>query len=257
MIFAKKTLGQNFLQDKNIAQKIVSLSNPQKTDFFIEIGPGQGALTQFLLEKTDKLLTIEIDSRLVPELQNKFQTFQNFELQNIDFLEFDFTTLPQRVRIIGNLPYNITSQIIFKCFENRSKVSDLTIMVQREVADRLSASYGSKTYGILSVILSVYGNVKKLFNVPPAVFFPKPKVDSAVVSITFAENFELEFQQLFLKVVKSAFGQRRKMLSNSLSEFTKGFSSEILGNFANLRPEQLRPEDFVEIAKRILKSGKV
>lgn len=256
MFQTKKSLGQNFLQDKNISRKIVNSANPQRTDIFLEIGPGEGALTQFLLPQVSKYLAVEIDSRLIPILTEKFLNHENFKIVNSDFLDFDLDQMPANLRVIGNLPYNATSPIIFKCLENYAKIQDLTIMVQKEVADRLSANYGSKTYGILSVFLSVFGEVKKLFNVPPTVFIPKPKVDSAVVQIKFKNDFELVNKEFFFKVVKSAFGKRRKIISNSLAEIAQDLNSEIPTDFAKLRPEQIKPEEFVLLTQKILESVK-
>lgn len=254
MFQTKKSLGQNFLHDQNISRKIVNSANPQKNDFFLEIGPGEGALTQFLLSKISKYLAVEIDSRLIPILTEKFSNHKNFEITNSDFLDFDLTKMPKNLRVIGNLPYNATSPIIFKCLESYRKVQDLTIMVQKEVADRLSANFGSKNYGILSVFLSVFGEVKKLFNVPPTVFFPKPKVYSAVVRIKFKNDFELANKDLFFKIVKAAFGKRRKIISNSLSEIVEEINSKVPNDFAKLRPEQIKPEEFVLLTQKILDS---
>ncbi|KAA3596788.1 MAG: ribosomal RNA small subunit methyltransferase A [Calditrichaeota bacterium] len=256
MFQTKKSLGQNFLHDHNISRKIVNSTNPQKTDYFLEIGPGEGALTQFLLPAVSKYLAVEIDSRLIPILSEKFQDYENFKIINSDFLDFELSQMPTNLRIIGNLPYNATSPIIFQCLENYQRIQDLTIMVQKEVADRLSANYGSKTYGILSVFLSVFGEVKKLFNVPPTVFFPKPKVDSAVVQIKFQNEFELVNKDIFFRVVKASFGKRRKMISNSLAEVVKELNSEIPSDFAKLRPEQIKPEEFVLLTQKILESVK-
>lgn len=239
----KKSLGQHFLTDQNIARKIVDSLEPGFPDV-LEIGPGMGVLTKFLLERKDiKLHLIEIDHESVNFLQQKFPHVNN--IWHEDFLK---TNLQQKFgsnfSIIGNFPYNISSQIFFKILENRNQVHQVTGMVQKEVAERITARHGSKTYGILSVLLQVFYNTEYLFTVSKHVFNPQPKVVSAVIRLkrNHIKNLPCD-ENLFVKIVKSAFGLRRKMLRNSLRDYCSFLPEE----YAEKRPEQLSVGDFVSL----------
>ncbi|HEX7357654.1 MAG TPA: 16S rRNA (adenine(1518)-N(6)/adenine(1519)-N(6))-dimethyltransferase RsmA [Ignavibacteriaceae bacterium] len=247
-----KRFGQNYLQDQNIIKKIITEIDPKEIDNIIEIGPGRGALTEKLLEFNAELTAIEIDKRVIDELKTRFA---NLKLLQSDFLKIDLIKLinsnDQKFRVVGNIPYNITSPILFKLFENNTIIKDAVFMVQYEVAKRMTAKIGSKDYGILSVLLEYFGNTKLAFKVSPNVFYPKPNVDSAVVHIFFNEmrnNFE--FNTVFKSIVKSAFGNRRKTLKNSLSN---GIFADV--NFSksgidlSLRAEQLKLDDFIKLAE--------
>ncbi len=247
-----KRFGQNYLQDQNIIRKIIAEIDPKENESIIEIGPGQGALTQNLLKSKAKLTAIEIDKRVIDDLKNRFADL--ILLQN-DFLELDlkrFITLEnQKLRVVGNIPYNITSPILFKLFENNTIVNDAIFMVQYEVAKRMTAKMGSKDYGILSVLLEYFGKTKLCFKVSPNVFYPKPNVHSAVVHIFFNDKRDnSEFNLMFKSIVKSSFGNRRKTLKNSLSN---GIFAEV--NFSgcdidlSLRAEQLNVGDFIKLAE--------
>ncbi len=259
----KKRFGQNFLQDENILNKIVKEINPQPEDLIIEIGPGYGALTQKLLSSTENLIAVEIDSELAESLKEKFP---HLELINEDFLETDLSKLSssgKKLRIVGNIPYNITSPILFKLIENNNLVQDAVFMVQLEVAKRMSASRGTKDYGILAVVLKYFSETKLCFKISPNVFYPKPKVFSALVHINFKEiNYSEEeqkrnvrhFDELFIQIVKASFGNRRKTLKNSLgnSIFHEiDFSNS--GIDLSLRAENLSVDDFVKLTKFVLK----
>ena len=250
-ILPLKRFVQNYLQDQNIIKKIIAEIDPKENDRIIEIGPGRGALTEKLLETKAGLTAVEIDKRVIDELNDKFK---DLDLLQYDFLKLDLNKFvnsnQQKLRVVGNIPYNITSPIIFKLFENNMIIKDAVFMVQYEVAKRMTAKIGSKDYGILSVLLEYFGNTKLAFKVSRNVFYPKPNVDSAVVHIFFKESRnDLEFNSIFKLIVKSAFGNRRKTLKNSLSN---GIFADV--NFSgsgidlSLRAEQLKVDDFIKLA---------
>jgi 16S rRNA (adenine1518-N6/adenine1519-N6)-dimethyltransferase len=253
-IFPLKRFGQNFLQDQNIVKKIISEIDPKENELIVEIGPGQGAITSLLLESKANLTAIEIDKRVIEDLKTRFIDLQ---LMQADFLKLDlnqFTnSAKQRIRVVGNIPYNITSPILFKLFENNIIVQDAVFMVQYEVAKRMTAKMGSEDYGILSVLLEYFGNTKLAFKVSPNVFYPKPNVYSAVVHINFNEKRNnSEFNSMFKSIVKSSFGNRRKTLKNSLSNgifASVNFSD--CGIDLSLRAEQLNVDDFIKLTEFI------
>ena len=221
----------------------------------IEIGPGYGALTQKLLSSTNNLIAIEIDNELTKNLKEKFP---QLHLINEDFLETDLSKLSKsgkKLRIVGNIPYNITSPILFKLIENNKLIKDAVFMVQLEVAKRMTANKGIKDYGILAVVLKYFTETKLCFKISPNVFYPKPKVFSALVHIRFKEIAEsIEEQKLFIAIVKAAFGNRRKTLKNS---FSNSIFHEI--DFSNsgidlsLRAENLSVDDFIILTRYALK----
>jgi len=247
----KKRFGQNFLRDENILNKIVKEINPQPDDQIIEIGPGYGALTKKLLSATENLIAVEIDHQLAKELRDRFP---DSKILNEDFLETDLSKLTsqkERLRIVGNIPYNITSPILFKLIENNEIIKDAVFMVQLEVAKRMTATRGTKDYGILAVVLRYFSETRLCFKISPNVFYPKPKVYSALIHIIFRTIDQPEKEQrLFIEIVKAAFGNRRKTLKNSLSN---SIFHEI--DFSNsnidlsLRAENLDVEDFVSLTK--------
>lgn len=248
---AKKALGQHFLTDLNIARKIAtSLSGgtAENPDKVLEVGCGMGVLTQFLLQRDD-IVTYgaEIDGESVEYLHAHYPDFAE-RLTEGDFLKMDLeATYGRRLKIIGNFPYNISSQIFFKVLENRDIVPECVGMIQKEVAVRLAEPPGSKEYGILSVLLQAWYDIEYLFTVGEKVFNPPPKVKSAVIRLTRNKTERLECDEtLFIKVVKASFGQRRKMLRNSLKAAFGNFG----GNehrFFTMRAEQLSVADFVEL----------
>ena len=248
-----KRFGQNYLVDKNIIEKIISEFNPQPDDTVLEIGPGQGALTSCLAQKVKKLLAVEIDKRVIDDLTSRFP---DVEFINNDFLKMDLHSLiPSRKRVIGNIPYYITSPIIFKLIEERETILDAMLMTQLEVAQRIVAKPRTKDYGILSVIVNFFAESKLCFKISPNVFFPKPKVESAIIHFRFDKKIRDDVDnKLFMKVVKASFGNRRKTLKNSLSN---GGFSEI--DFASLdfdftrRAEELTIDDFVQLTNLIEK----
>lgn len=253
LVRAKKHLGQHFLTDKNIAQKIVeSLQPADRYKQVLEVGPGMGILSDFLLQKPDyEVFLIDIDTESYTFLQKKYPALGT-HLINADFLELDFPAIFERkMAVIGNFPYNISSQILFKILDNRSQVLEVVGMFQKEVAERCASKPGSKEYGILSVFLQAYYKVEYLFTVKAGVFNPPPKVLSAVIRLTRNETAELGCdEKLFWQVVKAGFNQRRKTLRNALSSLInkeKMTDDKTL----DLRAERLSVEDFVRLTNQI------
>lgn len=251
LVKAKKHLGQHFLKDLTIAQKIadtLSFSGYRKT---LEIGPGMGVLTQFLLKKNTDVYVIEIDRESVTYLENHFPKLQNRIISG-DFLKFDIVSyFKEPFAIIGNFPYNISSQIVFKMLDLRDYIPEFSGMFQKEVAERICEKAGSKTYGILSVLVQAFYDADYLFTVSENVFNPPPKVKSGVLRLVRKENFHLDCdEKLFFSVVKTAFQQRRKTLRNSLKSFINSEELKVKTVF-DKRPEQLSWEEFVEITKMI------
>ena len=253
MIFLKpkKSLGQHFLKDANIARKIAgSLTLKGYTDI-LEIGPGTGILTEFILELgMRQVCLVEIDSSAVEILKKKYDS-QNSKIIHGDFLKMDLESLfPGKFAIIGNLPYNVSSQIFFKIIEHKDKVSEVVCMVQKEVGERIGSAPGNRDYGILSVLLQAYFNIDYLFTVNETVFVPRPKVKSSVLRLSRNERRELACdEELFKRVVKTGFNQRRKILRNSLRSIL--LNLEIYDELFVMRPEQLSVDQFVEITNKI------
>ena len=250
---AKKYLGQHFLTDQNIARDIVESLAATNLTRILEIGPGMGVLTNFLLEnKNYETYVIEIDHESVVYLNNHFPQLKDRIIEG-DFLKLDLAEKisQQPFALIGNLPYNISSQIFFKVLENRELVPEVVCMLQKEVAQRICSGPGSKVYGILSVFLQAWYNTEYLFSVPEYVFDPPPKVQSAVVRLTTNGRTELGCnEKLFFKVVKQAFNQRRKMLRNSLKSFSPQIE-ELDAVLLTRRPEQLSVTEFIELTNNI------
>ena len=258
---AKKHLGQHFLTDETIAQKIADSLSENGYNQVLEIGPGMGVLTKYLLTKKSKITVFEIDRESIAYLKGSFpkENFQlntskeKFEIIEGDFLKKNISGLfkKEQVAIIGNFPYNISSQIVFKAIENREFVPEFAGMFQKEVAMRIAEKEGSKIYGILSVLTQAFFDVEYLFTVPPIVFNPPPKVDSGVIRLIRKENFTLPVdEKLFFTVVKTAFNQRRKMLRSSLKSFNISDSLKEDPIFA-MRPEQLSVQEFIFLTQKI------
>lgn len=250
---AKKHLGQHFLTDETIAKKIADSLIGDSYKEVLEIGPGMGVLTKYLLaNKKFTTSVIEIDSESVTYLQNNFIHLSNRIFQK-DFLKVDLQSLfsNKQFAIIGNFPYNISTQIVFKTLENRGLIPEFSGMFQKEVAERIAEKAGSKKYGILSVLTQAFYDVEYLFTVPPTVFSPPPKVESGVIRLTRKKEYSLPVnEKLFFRVVKTAFNQRRKMLRGSLKQFN--LTDELKqSEFFTKRPEQLSVEEFIELTKWI------
>lgn len=252
----KKRYGQHFLIDKNIIQKIIKAISPLPDDLIVEIGPGKGALTEALYHHTKNLVLVEIDSELIEELRNKFP---DLRIINKDILECDFRSefFDSKFRIVGNIPYYITSQIIFKIFDNYKIVKDAVFMIQKEVAERIISKTGSKSYGILSVFAQLYSEPEIIFNVSKNVFYPRPEVESSVLRLKIKDEIPLtsEEEKLFRIIVKAAFNQRRKTLRNSLQKIFSNISDDLKTKFFKLdfdfsiRPEEITLNDFFYLAK--------
>jgi 16S rRNA (adenine1518-N6/adenine1519-N6)-dimethyltransferase len=249
-IRAKKSLGQHFLKDKTIAKRISDSLSGSGYDSVLEIGPGTGVLTEFLLErKFPDFRVIEIDNESVHYLKEKFPGLE--VLIKGDFLRMDMDSLfDRKLGIIGNFPYNISTQILFKILEHRNKVVEVTCMLQKEVAERICAGPGSRTYGILSVLLQAFYSANYLFTVPETVFSPPPKVKSGVISLIRNKTESLGCdEKLFFRVVKACFNQRRKTLRNSVRAAFELKSYDYTD--MHLRPEQLSVDQFIKLTNWI------
>jgi len=252
-IIPKKYFGQHFLINKNVSRKITSYLDLDNCCNIIEIGPGSGALTQFLIQKSNNVKLIEIDHEAVDFLKKKYP---NNEIIHVDFLKFDLKKIGwKKYSIIGNFPYNISTQILFKIIENRNNIHEVIGMFQKEVANRVCSKPKSKTYGIPSVLIQAFFNCEQLFDVNASDFHPKPKVNSAVIKLTRNNtvNLDCEFND-FKKVIKSAFSQRRKKIKNALKNFTKLDHVDV--KFLSKRAEELSVDDFINLTKMIFINSK-
>ncbi|WP_299223017.1 16S rRNA (adenine(1518)-N(6)/adenine(1519)-N(6))-dimethyltransferase RsmA [uncultured Psychroserpens sp.] len=249
---AKKHLGQHFLTDESIAEKIADSLSLKNYKHVLEIGPGMGVLTKYLLKKKVNTHVIEIDTESVAYLKANYLNLTN-QIYEEDFLKYDLSKVfgSEPFAIIGNFPYNISSQIVFKTLEMRHQIPEFSGMFQKEVALRICSKEGSKVYGILSVLTQAFYDAEYLFTVPPTVFNPPPKVDSGVLILKRKENFILPCNEtLFFRVVKTAFQQRRKTLRNSLKTFN--LSDNLKANVIfGKRPEQLSVDSFIELTQSI------
>lgn len=249
---AKKHLGQHFLKDENISKKIADTLSLEGYNDVLEIGPGMGVLTKYLLQKDITTHVVEIDTESVDYLKANYLNLAD-RIYEQDFLKYDLNTVfdGKPFAIIGNFPYNISSQIVFKTLEMRAQIPEFSGMFQKEVAQRICAKEGNKIYGILSVLTQAFYKAEYLFTVSPNVFNPPPKVDSGVLLLRRKENFQLPCDEtLFFKVVKTGFQQRRKTLRNSLKVFN--LSDNLKANtIFGQRPEQLSVAQFIELTTLI------
>ena len=240
----RKRFGQHFLHDPGVLKRIVEAVAPARGDHVVEIGPGEGALTRPLLERLDRLTVIEIDRDLAASLAQEFSP-QKLTVVVADVLDFDFSSLPGGLRVIGNLPYNISTPILFRLARYAGQVRDLHFMLQKEVVDRMVAKHSTADYGRLSVMLQVRFAMQKLFKVAPGAFRPPPKVESAVVRLVPLQETLPCDEALFEKIVREAFSARRKTLRNALPLAADDYAE--LGIDPQLRPENLSPADYVRI----------
>jgi 16S rRNA (adenine1518-N6/adenine1519-N6)-dimethyltransferase len=253
---AKKRLGQHFLHERGVVDRIVLAVDPSPGDTLVEIGPGQGALTFPLLERHGRLTAIEFDRDLLAPLAEAARTHGELRIVPGDVLGVDLTMLARelsadgRIRLLGNLPYNLSSPILFHALDHAAAIVDMHFMLQREVVERMAAAPGSKVYGRLSVMLQAYCTVTSLFRVSPGAFRPPPKVDSAVVRLVprAPESIGIDDPRRFAAVVRAAFGQRRKTLRNALSAVADSAAIEAAGVRPDARAEQLSVADFVRLA---------
>jgi 16S rRNA (adenine1518-N6/adenine1519-N6)-dimethyltransferase len=250
----KKSLGQNFLQDGNIARKIVQAFHLSADDHVMEIGPGKGILTGLILPCVKRLTAVEIDSRCVDFLRDRFGSSSNLEILYDDFLKMNLEC-SEKIRIVGNIPYYLTSPIIFRVMDHRHCVQDLTLLIQKEVAERINAQPRTKSYGILSVMSQAFADVSLLLYVPCTVFSPRPRVESALVRWKFTDSREKNIKNIefFRHIVRTAFGQRRKMLRNSLQHYS-GLSAACAEDFTR-RPEQLSVAEWISLSNELYKAN--
>ncbi len=259
----KKFLGQNFLVDENIAKKIVSSLEIKPDDIVIEIGPGQGVLTKYISAQTDKLIAVELDRSIHEKLSAEYSG--KAKIIHKDFLKFDLEkdineildvsiSGKMKVKVIGNIPYNITTEILFRLFDSAEIMESAVLMMQKEVAKRLTAQPNTKDYGILAVQTQFSSAPKILFNVPPTAFFPKPNVESSIVRFSFNENkYRVADKQLFKSLVRNSFSQRRKTMKNSLRNFCEAnnISLDKLEFDFSRRAESLSVQEFTELSDRV------
>ncbi|MBJ7576146.1 16S rRNA (adenine(1518)-N(6)/adenine(1519)-N(6))-dimethyltransferase RsmA [Luteimonas sp. MC1828] len=249
---AKKSLGQHFLHERGVVDRIVLAVDPRPGDHIVEIGPGQGAMTYPLLDRHGRLTAIEFDRDLLAPLAARARAHGELELVHANVLDVDFTALAAGtpIRLVGNLPYNLSSPILFHALDHAAVVRDMHFMLQKEVVDRMAAGPGSKVYGRLSVMLQAYCRVTALFTVGPGAFKPPPKVDSAVVRLVPRppEEIGIDNRARFAAIVRAAFGQRRKTLRNALQPLCSADEISAAGVDPSQRAEQLEVADFIRIA---------
>ena len=263
----QKKFGQNFLIDTRVLEEIIDAAEITKDDFVLEIGPGIGTMTQYLCEAAREVVAVEIDTNLIPILKDTLSAYDNVEVLNQDILKVDIASLAKErnndrpIKVVANLPYYITTPIIMGLFESHVPIDSITIMVQKEVADRMQEGPGSKEYGALSLAVQYYAKPEIVVNVPPSCFMPQAKVGSAVIRLTRHEQspVEVEDEKLMFQVIRASFNQRRKTLANGLNNFGGfGLSKEEiqtcieeLGVPVNIRGEALSLEQFAKLANII------
>ena len=269
-ITANKSLGQNFLIDDEVINNIIKASNINKEDLVIEIGPGLGTLTSKLLENAGKVIAIELDKKMITILQDRFRLYNNFKLLNEDILKVDLNKLIEEnkekiknVKIVANLPYYITTPIIMKLLEDRLNIDSITVMVQKEVADRITAKPGNKLSGAITYSVDYYAEAKGIVFVSKNSFIPAPEVDSEVIKLTIRDKAKVDLlsEDMFFKVIKASFMQRRKTLINGLlnsgiindKEKIKEIFKEI-GLEENIRGEKLTLQEFANLSNSIYKT---
>lgn len=263
----QKKFGQNFLINTGILEEIIDAAEITKEDFVLEIGPGIGTMTQYLCEAAREVVAVEIDTNLIPILGDTLSAYDNVEVMNADILKVDIAKLADErnggkpIKVVANLPYYITTPIIMGLFESHVPIDSITIMVQKEVADRMQEGPGSKEYGALSLAVQYYAKPEIVVNVPPSCFMPQPKVGSAVIRLTRHENppVDVDNEKLMFQVIRASFNQRRKTLANGLNNFGSFSlgkeeiqkSIEELGVSVNIRGEALSLEQFAKLSNII------
>lgn len=258
---ARKRFGQNFLHDHGIIQRISTAIMPRPGDKMVEIGPGQGALTEYMLEGAGALDVIELDRDLIPTLKLRFGLNKEFRIHEGDAMKFDFDSLKtddRQLRIVGNLPYNISTPLIFHLLSHQNIISDMHFMLQKEVVLRLAAKAGDNHYGRLGIMTQYYCDVEYLFTVGPGAFKPAPKVDSAIVRLIPHKTLPHPCKDVkkLETVVRDAFSQRRKTIRNTLKKHLKADELEALGIDPGARPEVLTLADYVQIADYLIDKSK-
>lgn len=267
---ANKRFGQNFLIDDNILKNIVEVSDIKEDDLVIEIGPGLGNLSEYLINNAPYSVLVEIDRNMIEVLNDRLKNYTNYEIVSEDILKIDIDNLIEsieekldrkfkEIKVVANLPYYITTPILFKLLQDSKRVSNITVMVQKEVAERMVASYKSKDYGILTLMTDYLSDANIKFIVPPASFIPPPNVNSAVIKLEKTRKYQVENEELLFELFHKAFAERRKKLINSLSDkcFNNMQKDEIrnlilsLGYKETVRAEELKIEDFINIINNI------
>jgi 16S rRNA (adenine1518-N6/adenine1519-N6)-dimethyltransferase len=264
--FAKKSFGQNFLIDQNYVRKIISALNPQKGETIVEIGAGRGALTEKLVESGANVIAIELDKDLIPFLRDKFESSGNFKLVEADALKVDFIELTEtgdqrpKTKLAANLPYNISTAILQNLIGQRDAFSEMILMFQREVVERIAAAAGNSERGFLTVLTEAFLEIEKLFDVPPNAFRPVPKVWSAIVRLKPKENVEIENEDLFRQIISAGFAQKRKTILNNLKNAPQNLKEKIVDAEKLLesceidskrRAETLTIEEWARIVKAV------
>jgi 16S rRNA (adenine1518-N6/adenine1519-N6)-dimethyltransferase len=263
-LFPKKRLGQHFLVDRNILNKVTRTAEVGKEDVVVEVGPGLGEMTLALARLAKQVIAVEIDPKLAEILKKKLADWPNVEVVKSDILKVDFTSFLKKegrpVKVVANLPYQISTPLLFRFIESKEVFSTLTLMLQREVAERMVASPGGKEYGRLSVLLQMFLDLSVRFFIPPSAFFPSPKVESAVVHMVWKEKpmVDKQDEEWFKKVVKASFGYRRKTLANALKHSELPLPDSVdsrmekIGIDPRRRPETLAIEEFIRLAEVLL-----
>jgi 16S rRNA (adenine1518-N6/adenine1519-N6)-dimethyltransferase len=253
----RKSLGQNFLRDENICRKIIAAVDTRPSDTLLEIGPGEGALTKYLARGKHRLIVVDLDERVVARMR---EMFPGIEVLHEDFLDLDLADFgAAKLRVVGNIPYNITSPILFHLLDHRTCVVDATLMVQKEVARRLVGRPRTKEYGILSVLFQFFAEVKVLFDVSRNAFSPKPEVTSSVVHLRMLPEprYRVEDEEVFRSMVRSLFGKRRKMLRSSLKYFCDEKAYVLPGDVdLTKRPEELSVERLAQLSNRLVEAAR-
>jgi len=250
---ARKRFGQHFLTDTGVIDAIISAIRPIKSDTVVEIGPGQGAITHALSANAGTLHAVELDRDLVARLEREFDATSNVSIHAADALKFDFSSLGESLRIVGNLPYNISTPLLFHLIDFRDHIVDMHFMLQKEVVDRMAAGPGSKTYGRLSIMLGCHFQIDSLFDVDRLAFEPPPEVTSAVVRLVPlpAGTYRIDDEKRLSQLVAKAFSQRRKTIRNSLKEVADAATLESVGIDPGLRPEAIAIADYVRLANTL------
>jgi 16S rRNA (adenine1518-N6/adenine1519-N6)-dimethyltransferase len=246
---ARKRFGQHFLNDPGIIDAIIGAVHATEDDIVVEIGPGQGAITDALARRAGHLHAVELDRDLAARLRTRYADSANVTVHEADALKFDFGALGERIRIVGNLPYNISTPLLFHLLDFRDRIVDMHFMLQKEVVDRMAAAPGSKAYGRLGIMLGCYLHIEALFDVPPEAFDPPPEVNSAVVRLDPLPpgTFEIDNEAALSALVAKAFMQRRKTLRNALRDVVAAEDFDAVGIDPGLRPEQVPIADYVRL----------
>ncbi len=253
---ARKRFGQHFLADPGVVDAILRSVHATKDDIVVEIGPGQGAITAALAASAGHLHAVELDRDLARRLRRQYESVESVTIHEADALAFDFSSLGDRLRIVGNLPYNISTPLLFHLLKSRDRIIDMHFMLQKEVVDRMAAAPGSKAYGRLGIMLGCHLNIESLFDVDRSAFDPPPEVTSAVVRLDPLPpgTFNIADEALLSKIVTSAFMKRRKTIRNSLRDVVEIADLEAVGIDPGLRPEQISIPKYVELSNHLTSS---